>query len=1301
MKRIVVLLTACLLLLGLSVSVAAQSSVQAQATDYPDLTYSENSKKACLYMGDLLAQIPGFKISDQEKSYIRYQFSGQNALYYVKPSVIDLDYKYDGETGQLTIVMMDDYQVLQKLGKDVVWTPTTANLGDLTASFSPAPDVGENYYRAVLKDVKWSESVNLTIEYASDFTITADTLNDFVNFAYEKAVQLDQEYVTFEAQLLAYQTAKQDYDKYREDLEKYNSEYDKYTIYLNSAALYRDYLAYQAYLKQVDEYEIAHQAFLANSREWATYEQNLAKYQAYIEYKNSRYPALYQAYQNDMGTAQHQLYLLSLLEVKDPNTGVSFIDMMVDDRIGEMIENKRTQVELAVGSGTTNEVITSTRELQRFCKTYRTLTTDQEKYTFYIKEYAGFVKHLRKLYDNIQKLYKNETIYRVLKNEYPDSIVNLVRMLGSLYVQRCVFDDTVTLNMSTVVDSRGNQQASVLVHESVRPKSDTNKAAPLTSWPVAPQDPETYEVKVMPVKPAVKLQDAVHPTMPEFSYVSNAQEIPARMEDPGYMAEPTKPDEVAHPGPAPALDWNETTQTLYEAYQAGLIEQRPLFVQDQVLSLKVDTNLSISLDESERRYYVHFYNTDDKETYLGHSLGVKSGESASIPEEFLTASKPPETEIAYEFAGWVDRDGDPLDLSCLTQDINAYASYREVPRKYNVTWEAGDQTIVEQWPYGEIPTYTGSTYKSPSVQYTYSFVGWDRKLVPVTGDVTYTAQYEHTDRRYQVKFDMGDGTIETGTYVYGRDLTDVVAALKKPYRAPDAQYTYEFIGWKDAEGNLYKDHTEFPTVSGDETFTAEFKSILNSYTVTWIVEGQSMQIRCEYGEIPIYGATSDTVPIKETDERYYYVFDGWNTEIVPVTGDVTYTALFTPQTRYYRVDFVIEGEAFTFELEYEQLPEFGDIPQKESDVQYHYTFVGWDKEPVPVREDAIYIAEFGKVLRKYPVKFVVGGNEITSEFDYGTEPVYPNKTPTKPDDSVYYYVFAGWDKPIVKVDGSAVTYTACFDAVALAPVSDGENGKLTIDGASGRFELKLSGTQVDISHILEKAGKENARLLQVYFGDAILEFSHEQIKAFYLMGESLAKVTLAHTEHEGYTAYRIELTDKSGAPIAYLVSELTVKLPYSGIYTADVFHVEDDGSMTKLQSEHKDGYLVFSTMDFSTFVLKDKFLIEKMPTENGVFDVIGEAYAGEMIVITPNPDEGYHVDEILLDYNGQQFKVEPVDGKYAFIMPHGNVQLTTVYKVVEGGTVAEVIVGVVTALLIVAIGFVIALILHRRKAVKV
>ena len=61
-----------------------------------------------------------------------------------------------------------------------------------------------------------------------------------------------------------------------------------------------------------------------------------------------------------------------------------------------------------------------------------------------------------------------------------------------------------------------------------------------------------------------------------------------------------------------------------------------------------------------------------------------------------------------------------------------------------------------------------------------------------------------------------------------------------------------------------------------------------SYTVTWDVNGTITTETYKEGETPVY--PGEGTPTRAEDEEYSYVFHGWDQELSPVTGDVTYTA---------------------------------------------------------------------------------------------------------------------------------------------------------------------------------------------------------------------------------------------------------------------------------------------------------------------------------------------------------------------------------------------------------------------------
>ena len=97
MKKIIIILTTCLLLMGsLASAVSAQAEAQADKY-YDDLDYSMGSKKSgTTYMGDVLEQLLGEELTEVEKSLIREKFGGQNVVRYKRPSIVQPQISYDG-----------------------------------------------------------------------------------------------------------------------------------------------------------------------------------------------------------------------------------------------------------------------------------------------------------------------------------------------------------------------------------------------------------------------------------------------------------------------------------------------------------------------------------------------------------------------------------------------------------------------------------------------------------------------------------------------------------------------------------------------------------------------------------------------------------------------------------------------------------------------------------------------------------------------------------------------------------------------------------------------------------------------------------------------------------------------------------------------------------------------------------------------------------------------------------------------------------------------------------------------------
>lgn len=128
---------------------------------------------------------------------------------------------------------------------------------------------------------------------------------------------------------------------------------------------------------------------------------------------------------------------------------------------------------------------------------------------------------------------------------------------------------------------------------------------------------------------------------------------------------------------------------------------------------------------------------------------------------------------------------------------------------YKVTWVAGDETRVTRWYHGMTPSFDGTPYKSPDENYSYIFAGWDKEIVPVDGDVTYTALFDKTERVYTIKWNV-DGVITEQSYSYG---DTPVYGGETPARPSTPEYDFFFDGWSP----------DVTAVTDDVTYVAQFR----------------------------------------------------------------------------------------------------------------------------------------------------------------------------------------------------------------------------------------------------------------------------------------------------------------------------------------------------------------------------------------------------------------------------------------------------------------------------------------------
>lgn len=214
-----------------------------------------------------------------------------------------------------------------------------------------------------------------------------------------------------------------------------------------------------------------------------------------------------------------------------------------------------------------------------------------------------------------------------------------------------------------------------------------------------------------------------------------------------------------------------------------------------------------------------------------------------------------------------------------------------------VTWLDWDDTVLEKdehiFPF-EFHSYDGKTpTREQDAQFTYEFAGWEPVRASTTfpkrvikRDTIYKATYTGTIRSYTITFKDASGVT-----LYSQVLNYGEYPQYTPQDYSTVSHDYEFLGWDKP----------IKTVTGDEVYTANFKSTLRKYDVTWLdYDGSVLAVTpTAYGSMPYYGPVDPSRPVPAGDEdEYRYDFVGWKNissskiGLSPVEGSVTYQAQY-------------------------------------------------------------------------------------------------------------------------------------------------------------------------------------------------------------------------------------------------------------------------------------------------------------------------------------------------------------------------------------------------------------------------
>jgi hypothetical protein len=198
----------------------------------------------------------------------------------------------------------------------------------------------------------------------------------------------------------------------------------------------------------------------------------------------------------------------------------------------------------------------------------------------------------------------------------------------------------------------------------------------------------------------------------------------------------------------------------------------------------------------------------------------------TMPEIPADPKREDTTQYKFTFVGWVSDDNETPDVATKNVDYTAVYSYEL--QKYTVTFLNYDGSVLysKKFEYGPMPTAPTPTRTG------YDFIGWDKSVVAVTGEATYTAQYKI--KTFTITWKVGE---QTTTQIYDYGSTPVYpngTPMREDELFPEA---YQFKGWSP----------ELSTVSCDIAYIAQFDNVgvMGDWgeTVKWLILNGTAYIR--------------------------------------------------------------------------------------------------------------------------------------------------------------------------------------------------------------------------------------------------------------------------------------------------------------------------------------------------------------------------------------------------------------------------------------------------------------------------
>ncbi|MDE7348874.1 MAG: leucine-rich repeat domain-containing protein, partial [Clostridia bacterium] len=456
--------------------------------------------------------------------------------------------------------------------------------------------------------------------------------------------------------------------------------------------------------------------------------------------------------------------------------------------------------------------------------------------------------------------------------------------------------------------------------------------------------------------------------------------------------------------------------------------------EDKLNAITRDITVKAQFKKQIKTFTVTFnYGDGKKSVFSGIDYGTDLTNSNAVPTD-ADVAKASTAQYEYKFIGW---DG---SFNNITSNTVINAEYSQTVRSYSVKFFVDDTCIKS------VSALYGSSVEAPlqpvkvlNDGYTYEFVRWDKDFDNIVESIEVNAIFEKIANTFTVKYVNWDGTLLYADSVESECKSTYVGDT--PTRESNDKYTYEFVGWTNAD--------MLDSVTQSFAAQAIFKEVVRTYTVTFNY-GHGEQKTLEnipYGTDLTDSAEIPTDVDKSSTKQYDFTFIDWDKYFGYVSRDMEVNAIYKETIRKYIVTFINDGSAIkSQEVEYGSCPVAPtEMVFKNDTVQWNYTFLGWtvagsdivdnaedfaqiNPDINEVEDTITYTAVYLRIIQRYTVKFfneddkklLIG--EIT--VDYGTNMLLRDDIPTPYKESTpkYDYEFTGWSRDLTFVDANIEVY---------------------------------------------------------------------------------------------------------------------------------------------------------------------------------------------------------------------------------------------------------------------------------------